>query len=525
MKNLIISIFGLFFISSCTKFLKETPLSIIPSDGYFKTVPEIQSAINNLYDKGNGPGRFLNFTGIFDGSPSFTLDNYSGMVNDFISQDPAVGYYRSLTQTADNQDNYLDGVWSGFYNSIASANTIIAALNVNSNISADTKAPLLATARFFRGLDYYFLVRMWGAVPLILKPYTSVNDVNAPRASVDSVYNAIVADLVSARDNGNLADMPMGSNGNQISKGTVEAVLADVYLTMAGNPLKIGNPAYQNALTTAEGLIQSGGGYGLFQSSGNTTAFDKFRLTDFDKGNAYLYFIEYDKNLQSSSLPEVTLPNGFPKSVPNSNLKIQVSILANTWMPSDQLLNMYDSANDVRRHNRQYYANDFSYIDNGGATETIKFPSALPYIWYDSTALFQTANSSKYLSVYRMDDVYLIAAEAANELGMDPTPYLQPILDRAYVNPPAIPSDQTARRYFILAERYRELAMEGHFWFDMTRTQLYPDISSTHQVTFSDFVGHDNGRGQKFTNRDLLLPLPVTEMQRDPNLRPQNPGY
>ena len=77
----------------------------------------------------------------------------------------------------------------------------------------------------------------------------------------------------------------------------------------------------------------------------------------------------------------------------------------------------------------------------------------------------------------------------------------------------------------ILAERYRELAMEGHFWFDMTRTRLYPDVGAGHAVSFSPLVGHDNGRGQTFQEKDLLMPIPSTEMQRNPALKPQNPGY
>src|SRR6202000_177223 len=109
--------------------------------------------------------------------------------------------------------------------------------------------------------------------------------------------------------------------------------------------------------------------------------------------------------------------------------------------------------------------------------------------------------------------------------GHAPSPYLQPILSRAYVTPPSIPAAQSDRRNFILAERYRELAMEGHFWFDMVRTLLYPDVDASHHVTFSALVGHSNGRGQQYTTTDLLLPLPPTELQRNPNLKPQNPGY
>src|SRR5258708_33099084 len=127
----------------------------------------------------------------------------------------------------------------------------------------------------------------------------------------------------------------------------------------------------------------------------------------------------------------------------------------------------------------------------------------MPYRWFDSTALFSTAAAGKYTSVYRLADVYLIAAEAANELGQDPGPYLTPILARAYVIAPTVPAAQSDRRNFILAERYRELAMEGHFWFDMLRTRLYPDIGGAFNVSFSTLVGHGNGRGQNYQSKDL----------------------
>jgi hypothetical protein len=50
-------------------------------------------------------------------------------------------------------------------------------------------------------------------------------------------------------------------------------------------------------------------------------------------------------------------------------------------------------------------------------------------------------------------------------------------------------------------------------------------VDAAHNVTFSALVGHSNGRGQQYTATDLLFPLPTTEMQRNPNLRPQNAGY
>lgn len=515
---------GVAVFSSCHKFLEEHPKSQQPVDAYYQTIDQVQSAVNFLYNANTGPNNFYSIGGLYDGTYSMTLDNLSGLANNVVAQNPAVRFYASLTMTGDNQDNYVGGIWNAFYSNISSANTIIQRVGQSKTIDQTAAAPLVATARFFRAMDYYYLVRLFGAVPLILQPYENLNNLYAPRASLDSVYGAIVADLQWAYTNGNLADKPMGANGNQVSKGTVGGILSEVYLTMAGNPLQKGASAYTLALQQAQSVLNSAGGYALFDNSAGTTPFDKLRLTAFDQGSEYLYFVEYNPAIQQSAYPEYTLPNTFPQTVPNSNLHVAYTLVTQVWTPSAALLNMYDSVNDIRRHEKQFYSSSFNYTTTGGTPASIPY-STMPYRWFDSTALFSTAASGKYASVYRLADVDLIAAEAANELGQDPTPYLTPILKRAYVVPPVIPAGQSSRRDLILGERYRELAMEGHFWFDMLRTRLYPDVDVAHHVTFSALVGHSNGRGQQYTNTDLLLPLPTSEMQRNPNLKPQNPGY
>jgi hypothetical protein len=512
-------------LSSCHKFLDETPKSQTPVDGYYQTIDQAQSAVNYLYNIASGPNAFYNVGGLYDATYALALDDMSGLANNLVAQNPAIRNFEALTQTTDQVGNYVLSIWSGFYANIASANTIISKVTGNKNIDPASAAPLLAQARFFRAMDYYYLVRIFGAVPLVLEPYESLDNLYAPRTSVDSVYGAIEDDLTQALTNGNLADKPMGANGNVISKGTVSTLLAEVQLTMAGYPLQKGQPYYTKALATATQVLNSAGGYALFDNSGGTTAFDKLRLTNYDQGSEYMYFVEYNSAIQQSAYPEYTLPNTFPLTVPNSGLQVQYTLIVQAWTPTANLLNMYDSVNDIRRHEKQFYSTSFVYPTTGGGTASIPFSYYMPYRWFDSTAIFNTAASGKYASVYRLADVYLIAAEAANELGQDPGTYLQPIVNRAYVTPPPIPADQDGRRNFILGERYRELAMEGHFWFDMLRTRLYPDVDGAHHVTFSALLGHSNGRGQSYGNKDLLFPLPPTEIQRNPNLRPQNPGY
>lgn len=526
MKKIFISgaLLSLIGLGACSKFLQENPKSEQPVGAYYQTIDEVQSAVNYLYNVASGSNSFYNVGGLYDANNAFALDVMSGLANNTVSQNPAIYYFESLTQTAENAGNYTQGVWGSLYNNIASANTIITQVAASTTLDTTASKPLVATARFFRAMDYYYLVRVFGAVPLVLQPYTSLNNLFVPRTPLDSVYQAIVADLTWAINNGNLADKPMGSNGNQVSKGTCEGVLAEVYLTMAGYPLQGGQQDYQLALSTAQALLSSGGGYALFTNSPGQTAFDMLRNPANDQGSEYLYFVEYSSSIQQSPLPEYSFPNTFPSTVPNSNLKVAYTLVTQAWTPSTTLLNMYDSVNDIRRHEKQFYSTSFNYLTTAGTPASINYGLYMPYRWYDSTAIFSTAASGKYTSVYRLADVYLIAAEAANELGQDPTPYLQPILARAYVTAPTLPSGQSNLRAFIWAERYRELAMEAHFWFDVIRTRMYPDVGTNHTVTFSDVVGHANGRGQSFQSYDLLWPLPSTEVQRNPSLT-QNPGY
>lgn len=509
--------------SSCTKFLQEDSKSAQPVASYFQTLSEAQSAVNNLYGHGSGPGSFFSGNGVYDATYSMNMDTYSGLANNPVYQNQSIGFLLNLTQTGSNCDSYVGNIWSDFYNHIANCNTIIQAVENSTALTTAEQTPLLAAAKFFRALDYYYLVRLFGAVPLVLTPYTSVAGIDVPRTGVDTVYNSIVNDLTWAIDSGALADVPMGSNGNQVSKGTAEVVLSEVYLTMAGYPLQLGNAYYTKALNTANSLLQSGGGYALFTNSGGTTYANKLASNSNDKGSEYLYFQEYNSTIASSPYPEWTLPNTFPTNVPNSNIKVAYTLITTPWVPSTNLLNMYDKNNDIRIQNYQFYHSTFTYQTTQGSSATITF-SSCPYRWFDSTALFSTAASGKYCSCYRLADAYLIAAEAANDLGMDPSQYLAPILQRAYRSMPAVPSGQSERNSFILAERYRELAMEGHFWFDLVRTRLYPDADVNNKVTFSSLVGHSNGRGQSFSQTDLLLPLSITQLALDPQLT-QNPGY
>src|SRR5437762_2937757 len=97
------------------------------------------------------------------------------------------------------------------------------------------KKKLIGEAYFFRAFYYYHLVRLYGDVPLITKSQT-VNspDLYPSRSPVADVYKQIISDLQAAEASG----MPNTDATGRVSLGAVKTLLASVYLTTAGFPLK-----------------------------------------------------------------------------------------------------------------------------------------------------------------------------------------------------------------------------------------------------------------------------------------------
>ena len=70
-------------------------------------------------------------------------------------------------------------------------------------------------------------------------------------------------------------------------------------------------------------------------------------------------------------------------------------------------------------------------------------------------------------------------------------------------------------------ERYFELCYENKIWFDMVRTRFIRDDSTGKYV---NFIGYTTNWEKTYTEDQLLFPVPLREMQTNPNLD-QNPGY
>jgi hypothetical protein len=138
-----------------------------------------------------------------------------------------------------------------------------------------------------------------------------------------------------------------------------------------------------------------------------------------------------------------------------------------------------------------------------------------------------TARSDQNIPQIRFAEVLLTYSEAQNEVG-GPTQAaydaMKRIRDRAQLSTPDLGTyTQATFREAVWRERWHELCYENITWFDMVRLRkVYNEITNG----FDEFEGHINiSTNQPLQAKHLLFPLPAPELQNNPNLTQQNPGY
>ncbi len=143
--------------------------------------------------------------------------------------------------------------WNGFYRAINTSNAVVNRAPGVTDMDPTIKAGRIAEAKFLRALNYFWLVQMYGPVPLSILESQGASNV-AHRSPVDSVYLQIVQDLRDA-----ITDLPLTqSQYGRATKAAARHLLAKVLLTRAYHPFpyEAANPTFY--LASASFLRESG---------------------------------------------------------------------------------------------------------------------------------------------------------------------------------------------------------------------------------------------------------------------------
>ncbi|MBX2921511.1 MAG: RagB/SusD family nutrient uptake outer membrane protein [Chitinophagaceae bacterium] len=224
----------LFFIApvllgGCKKFLEENPRGQIVGDNAITDVTSLDAALTGAYK-----GVTRTWTRGFLNSSTQVFSMGGDDLTTIAGGNKAA--FREVDQFAVTASNsHIAMIWNGCYKMIQGANNVIGKAPGIKGDQAKISA-IKAEAHFLRALGYYWLVRGFGAIPLI----TDVSDAVTPelltiqKTQPSEIYKVIEQDLVIAET----ALPDSKRDPGRPNKGTAKALLADVYLTEAGWPLK-----------------------------------------------------------------------------------------------------------------------------------------------------------------------------------------------------------------------------------------------------------------------------------------------
>lgn len=472
---------ALLAMSGCTKILDKSPVTdiITSTKGAPISATDAENAVGGVYTAEIGYAYGLEFNvldRITNGDAK--ADNcYSGGDNpNNISID-------LFTFNAANTNIERD--WKDAFGIIATANITLeqVAACADPALTAARKIQMLGEVRFMRAFTYFDLVRLFGRVPIMLRPADQTNSETliqstlVPQSSPDSVYRTILEDLWYAR--ANVRNDNTAPSKMTITKGAVNAILAKVYASMA-------TPNWDSVAYYCDQVIPNYSLVPNFKSlwdnsdKNNTEAIWEFNYEGYSKIGNWI--------------PSQFMTAGWKKF--------------NT--PTNDLVNTYRAEGDsIRLHA------SISFVNYGWSDPYWKDPNHFPILskYPDPT------NGTNDFYPIRLADILLLRAEAHLKKGDIGSAAALVNKVRSRVSLPPTPAANAADMALAIdKERRLELAFEGHRWFDLLRTGRAVAVMNT--------VKDGSGNNLNYNVKDYQLIYPVPQGQIDNNQRlTQNPGY
>ena len=511
-------------LGGCTDFLKEVPTGSLTTaadlTGIEYKEPFTVGPYRRLQDWTSGAGDWGN------NIPS-TIEYPTGGA---YTTEPHVQFDKFSTNqvTGSLLDDY-NNPWLYWYSGVQDCNLSIKQLPlIKMSVTDLNKA--LGEVRALRAFYYFCIVRYWGDAPLVTEPITDVWATQLPRTSLKKIYDeVIIPDLEFA-----VANLPAGRTAiGRITQDAARAILADVYMTVAGYP-------YQEVATSPEKDWCGTGAWTLqtYPVAGGVEFLKKaqtqlnalyggvYTLGTYDnlrdpamnnKGEA-IFQVQFNATLRGNGLIQPSLPLLSAISPKEEN---------GTFIPWVGYYKSYANA-DLRKKDRQFFFSwDTKYAN---VKDTVRFDVPHIYKQYVAASVKSTDGSGLNWSHYRYGEILLNLTEvnwALKQLGQtvadaDITKGINAIRARALL--PAYTASEIGLKE-ILAERAWELIFENKMLWDQRRTRKCIVYGTGEISAIQNFIGHQPAIfNYAFAPMHLLSPIPGNEIARN-GLAKQNSGY
>ncbi|MFD1628762.1 RagB/SusD family nutrient uptake outer membrane protein [Pseudopedobacter beijingensis] len=460
MKRISKTIIGAFLmiglvVSSCKK-LDTYPITSYGNNNFWKHPSHADGALNGAYT-------------LLQGALNTEFIYYGEARADLISLN-----LENNVQSINVANNRLDvnmafADWGNLYKVVQQVNLIIKHMPVmlkdnvfqESNTSSyNNYKRILGQAYGLRALCYFYMIRVWGEVPLVTEPVEvveNINDFKTPRTPMLEIHNQIILDLQTARNLLNsYEDYNSKLTRSQITRGAIDALFTDFYLWIGDAGKAI---ASADNLVTDTGEPKNASVYGYATLAG-TTAAERY-TSDYAK--------MFTEGYSKESIFEIAF--NMDENSTSSIYGIYGESSLSQFKASNIIVNKISSS-DLRR----------DIVFNTGTTKSYV------YKFFEKSGFDRTTMNDKNVIIYRLADICLLKAEAlmkrANSGDRDKALILlNKIKLRAGLV--AIPAGDFALMSNtevideILWERARELCFEGKRWFDLVRNnkviELMPD--------------------------------------------------
>ena len=465
------------FISGCRKLVEvDPPITRTTGASVFGSNASAIAVLNGLYSKlsfSAYPATEVSSISFWTALSADELTLWSGASNiDAISC-----YTNSFSSSVSSGAG--PNFWSPIYNNIYTCNSVIEGVSASTTLNPNVKKQLLGEAKFVRAFLYFYLINLYGDVPLSMTTDYKVNS-SLHRSPMTMVYEQIISDLKESQDilSEKYLDVTLLNETNERTrpnKWSAIALLSRVYLY---------NRDWVDAEDMAADVINRSGTY-------NLEALPSVFLAN---------SLEAIWQLQPVTYPITNTQDGRLFIIPSGGLSEE-----NPVYLSKYLLNSFES-NDQRKN-----------IWIGKYTDTVLNPDIDYYYPFKYKINQPNEPVSEYLMMLRVAEQYLIRAEARAEQGKgaEAIDDLNVIRNRAGLDDYNGPLDLDAIKAAIRQERRVELFTEfGHRWMDLKRTGMVDAIMS---VVTPEKGGNWNSNWQ-------LYPIPSGDIQKDPNIV-QNEGY
>jgi hypothetical protein len=513
---------ALIAVQGCTE-LTEQPRSAVTPDDFYKTEEEVMAGVASVYAGLRNPFALNHYYNLSEVSsdemivPTRGQDWYDG--GRWLEIDRQTWTPNSPSGLED-----VGNAWKMTYTVIARANVVLEAL-AKPEVAVANKEIVIAEVKTLRAFYYYMMLDMFGGVPLV----TDTKIEERPRNTKAEIFDFIVTELNAAR-----AVLPptrpAGESG-RMTRGAAEAILASLYLNAgvmrrdnasatAYNSCSTVSFGTQNACDLAIAAVDRILALGLYSlpsnwhsnfTHDNHLSPENIMLAKHvaAPGEMGMNFLQRALHYTQTS-PDAW--NGFAtiadvyNAYSDADVRKQIFLVGPQVNLDPQNTKLYQQPVNDRSGARLVFTPTIANVEQATEGEGARIAK------YPPDPNHNAQDHGNDFTWFRLAEMYLIKAEAQNELGQTAAAVatINGTTLRSRVGlGPFVAADQAAFRTAILRERLFEFAAESKRRMDLIRHGRY---TAAWQY--------------KAARPDHVILMPIPQNQRDANtLLDQNPGY